>query len=139
MYLHVYIKYVKTEFSPVKLAPATLSANVFQSRSPFMSGDGSSMVSRELWKTMLMVRNTNTRRIRAPMLRRDQPTSIISRQMFTNFKVRVLLMSSVIYGDSGSRLVSLHLETFCVSFHVEHNYKHTHTCMHTHSNMRARA
>lgn len=39
--------------------------------SPVMSGDGSSPVSRELWKTMLMVRSTNTRRIRAPMLRRE--------------------------------------------------------------------
>lgn len=43
-----------------------------------MSGDGSSTVSRELWKTMLMVRNTNTRRIRAPMLKKDQQTSQVS-------------------------------------------------------------
>lgn len=39
---------------------------------PFMRGDGSSTVSRELWKTMLMVRSTNTRRIRAPMLWRGR-------------------------------------------------------------------
>ena len=38
-------------------------------RSPFMSGEGSRTVSRELWNTMLTVRITNTRRIRVPMLR----------------------------------------------------------------------
>lgn len=44
--------------------------------SPVMSGDGSSPVSRELWKTMLMVRSTNTRRMRAPMLRREGKNSL---------------------------------------------------------------
>lgn len=54
--------------------------------SPFMSGDGSSTVSRELWKTMLMVRSTNTRRIRAPMLKRDQKRSQISDRRSPTFR-----------------------------------------------------
>lgn len=61
--------------------------NVFIGLSPFMSGDGSSTVSRELWNTMLMVRNTNTRLIRAPMLRREQRTGQRIRQMFKVVKM----------------------------------------------------
>lgn len=47
--------------------------------SPVISADGSGTVSRELWKTMLMVRSTNTRRISAPMLRRDEKTGCLRR------------------------------------------------------------
>ncbi len=85
-----------------------------------MSGDGSSTVSRELWKTMLMVRNTNTRRIRAPMLERET-----RKQAKYQTDVRQLLGTTVIDEQCHMCwLVSLNVET--VSFHVTHNYTNTH-------------
>lgn len=90
-----------------------------------MSGDGSSTVSRELWKTMLMVRNTNTRRIRAPMLQSDQETRTDIRQIFTNFLAQALLMSREMCGDSDLRVESFNLETFC-SISMSHTITRTH-------------
>ena len=93
-----------------------------------MSGDGSSTVSRELWKTMLMVRNTNTRRIRAPMLQRDQETRTDIRQIFTNFLAQALLNSREMCGDSDLRVESFNLETLSSS-----SMSHTITRTHMHA------
>ena len=90
-----------------------------------MSGDGSSTVSRELWKTMLMVRNTNTRRIRAPMLQRDQETRTDIRQIFTNFLAQALLNSREMCGDSDLRVESFNLETLS-SISMSHTITRTH-------------
>ena len=101
------------------------------SLSPFMSVDGSSTVSRELWKTMLIVLSTNTRRIRAPILRRDQQTHRGSD--ITPTPIQVVSINSEICGNRHSTLLSLNLRHYAC-FHVTRIYGHMHTvtCAHTH-------